>query len=138
MSYSNINDYLLRDDQFFTVKEFYINSSCVFNNFFDILECVRLLNSKSMYSDTKNLLKYYYLGCTGLRLNNIDIIYGSLSLWSLAEQILDFNKKHNIKLDILPIALNKGLKEIKNFYFWTIAKNEDDFRKVDPYQYKKM
>ena len=137
MNYYNINDYLLRDDQFFTVKAFYINSGCVFNNFFDILECIRLLNSKILLSDPKNLLKYYYLGCSGLRFNDIDIINAPLAIWSLAEQILDFNKKHNKKLDITPYVLNKNLKEIKNFYFWTIAKNEDDFRKVDPYQSKK-
>ena len=70
------------------------------------------------------------MGCSGLRLNNIDIINAPLAIWSLAEQILDFNKKHNKKLDITPYVLNKNLKEIKNFYFWTIAKNEDDFIKI--------
>ena len=45
------------------------------------------------------------------------------------------NKKIKI---IRNISIEKLiLKEIKNFHFWTIAKNESDYRKIDPYEFKK-
>lgn len=137
MKYATINDYLLREEQFFTVKVFYINSRGIFNNFEDILECVRLVDSKYIKSDLKNLLKYYYLGCSGLRLNDIDITCASLCLWSLAEQILDYYKENNIKINITPFHLRQNLKEIKNFYYRSVAKIVDDYRKIDPYEFRK-
>lgn len=137
-SYSNINEYLLCNDQFITVKIFYSNSCYIFNNFLNILECIRLLDSKILLCDSKNLLKYYYLGCSGLRKKGIDISNAALCLWSLAEQILDYYKIHNIKLDIHNFILKKNIKEIKNFYYRTIAKTVEDYRKIDPYELKKI
>lgn len=137
MNYSNIDNYLITNKQFITVKIFYFHSCHVFNNFYDILECVRLLNSKILLQDPKNLLKYYYLGCSGLRKEGLDVSYAPLCLWHLAEEILDFYKINNIKIDICDFILKKNIKEIKNFYYRTIAKTIDDYRKIDPYEYKK-
>lgn len=137
MYFSNINDYLMRDKQFITTKIFFFYSNCTFNNLFDILECIDLLDSKCLLQDTKNLLKNYYLGCSALRKEGIDITCATLCLWHLAEQIIDFNKENKTDLGISEILLKKYMKKIKNFYYKTIAKTIEDYRKIDPYELKK-
>lgn len=127
------DDYIMREEQYPIIKIFFIWSRGQFSNFDNILECIRMLNSKqSAISDPKNLMKVYYLGCTGLRKEGYGIENGSLCLWALAEQIIHFNKIHNINSGIHHSLEEKNLLEIKKFYLKTIAKTPEDYKKCDP------
>lgn len=127
----NINEFIMCKEQDPIIIIFFIASNKIFNNIDNIVECVRLLNTKEIDTyDSKNIIKSYYLGCSGLRKNNYDIINASLCLWILAQEILNFDLIHKTKLDKCLEKEQKKLTEIKKFYLKTIAKKTSDFRKI--------
>ena len=131
MEDNNINDFIMSKEQDPIIIIFFIASNKIFNNIDNIVECVRLLNTKEIDTyDSKNIIKSYYLGCSGLRKNNYNITNGSLCLWILAQQILNFNLIHKNKLDKCIEKEQMKIIEIKNFYLKTIAKTTSDFRKI--------
>jgi hypothetical protein len=127
----NINEFIMSKEQEPIIIIFFIASNKIFNNIDNIVECVRLLNTKEIDTyDSKNIIKSYYLGCSGLRKNKYDIINASLCLWILAQEILNFDLIHKTKLDKCLEKEQKKLTEIKKFYLKTIAKKTSDFRKI--------
>ena len=127
----NINSFIMSKEQDPIIIIFFIASNKIFNNIDNIVECVRLSNTKEIDTyDSKNIIRSYYLGCSGLRKNKYDITNGSLCLWILAQEILNFNLIHKIKLDKSLEKEQKKIIEIKNFYLKTIAKTTSDFRKI--------
>lgn len=132
----NIDDYIVNNEEMPILKIFHNSSNRVFNNIEDILECIRLLEYKfGEVCDPKNLMKSYYLGCSGLRKEKYDISNSSLCLWGITHFIIKYNKLYNIKSNIHPYFEEKYLIHIKNFYLKSIAKTPNDYRQVD-YTYK--
>jgi len=137
MDYLTIREYLLREDQNPILKLFFISSNCVFDNFANILNCIRAYRTKTLPCQHNDLLKKYYLGCTELRKANIDITNAPLCMWALAEQILDYYKAQDKSFDANTFIIKKQMKEIRNFYYRAIAKTTDEYRKIDPHEFYK-
>jgi hypothetical protein len=128
----NINSFIMSKERDPIIIIFFSASNKIFNNIDNIVECVRFLNTKEIERyDSKNIIKSYYLGCSGLRKENYDITNASLCLWILAQEILNFNLIHKTKLDKCLEKEQMKITEIKNFYLKTIAKTTSDFRKIE-------